>query len=130
MERQAEADGIKAKLVAEAAGKKEIAAALNTYSPEAARLQTLPDVLASVVKATEAAAMPLSEIERLTIIGGAHDAQDAVGGLLGVSPLAVAKIVEALKSSGVDLAAMLNRTPEPTEAAAAPSRGIDEPVLP
>lgn len=110
IERQAEADGIKAKLVAEAAGKKEIAAALNTYSPEAARLQTLPDVLASVVKATEAAAMPLSEIDRLSIIGGASDTQDAVGGLLGVSPLAVAKIVEALKSSGIDLPSMLNPT--------------------
>ncbi|UXA19015.1 flotillin family protein [Mycobacterium sp. SMC-4] len=110
VERQAEADGIRARLVAEAAGKKEIAAALNTYSPEAARLQTLPDVLQSVVKATEAAAVPLSEIERLSIIGGASDAQDAVGGLLGVSPMAVAKIVEVLKSSGIDLAAMLNRT--------------------
>jgi flotillin len=108
VERQAEADGIKAKLVAEAAGKKEIAAALNTYSPEAARLQTLPDVLASVVKATEAAAMPLSEIERLSIIGGSGDTQDAMGGLLGISPMAVAKIIEALKSSGIDLPAMLN----------------------
>lgn len=109
VERQAEADGIKARLVAEAAGKKEIAAALNSYSPEAARLQTLPDVLQSVVKATEAAAMPLSEIERLSIIGGSGDAQDAVGGLLGVSPLAVAKIVEALRASGIDVAAWLDR---------------------
>lgn len=109
VERQAEADGIKARLVAEAAGKKEIAAALNTYSPEAARLQTLPDVLQSVVKATEAAAMPLAEIERLSIIGGSNDAQDAVGGLLGVSPLAVAKIVEALRASGIDVAAWLDR---------------------
>ena len=113
-ERQAEADGIQARLVAEAVGKKEIAAALNSYSPEAARLQTLPDVLASVVKATEAAAMPLSEIERLSIIGGASDTQDAIGGLLGVSPMAVAKIVETLKTSGIDVAAMLNRSPEPT----------------
>jgi flotillin len=113
VERQAEADGIQAKLVAEAVGKKEIAAALNSYSPEAARLLTLPDVLASVVKATEAAAMPLSEIERLSIIGGASDAQDAVNGLLGVSPLAVAKIVEALKTSGIDLAALLNRPADP-----------------
>lgn len=112
VERQAEADGIQARLVAEAAGKKEIAAALNTYSPEAARLQTLPDVLQSVVKATEAAAMPLAEIERLSIIGGPSDAQDAVGGLLGVSPLAVAKIVESLRASGIDLAQLLNR-PEP-----------------
>ena len=109
VERQAEADGIKARLVAEAAGKKEIAAALNTFPPEAARLQTLPDVLQSVVKATEAAAMPLAEIERLSIIGGSNDAQDAVGGLLGVSPLAVAKIVEALRASGIDVAAWLDR---------------------
>ena len=29
----------------------------------------------------------------------------------GVSPVAVAKIVEALKTSGIDLAAMLNRSP-------------------
>ncbi|MBS1692421.1 MAG: flotillin family protein [Actinobacteria bacterium] len=110
IERQAEADGIKAKLVAEAAGKKEIAAALNTYTAEAARLQTLPDVLESVVKATEAAAMPLSEIERLSIIGGPGDTRDAVGGLLGVSPMAVAKIIEALKASGIDLPAMLNHS--------------------
>lgn len=109
VERQAEADGIKAKLFAEAAGKKEIAAALNTYSPEAARLQTLPDVLASVVKATEAAAMPLAEIERLSIIGGSGDTRDAIGGLLGVSPLAIAQVVETLKSSGIDLAALLSR---------------------
>lgn len=67
----------------------------------------LPDVLNSVVKATEAAASPLGEIERLSIIGGAGDAQDAVGGLLGISPLAVAKIIESLKSSGVDVAALL-----------------------
>ncbi|ANW63563.1 flotillin [Mycobacterium sp. djl-10] len=110
VERQAEADGMQAQLVAEAAGKREIAAALNTYSPEAARLQTLPDVLASVVKATEAAAMPLAEIERLSIIGGPSDTQDAVGGLLGVSPLAVAKIVESLRASGIDLAQLLNRS--------------------
>ncbi len=108
VEREAEADGIKAKLLAEAEGKKQIAAALNSYSSEAARLQMLPDVLQSVVKSTEAAAAPLAEIERLSIIGGSADTQDAVGGLLGVSPLAVAKTIEALKSSGIDVAAMLN----------------------
>lgn len=108
VERQAEADGVKARLVAEAAGKKEVAVALNSYSPDAARLLMLPDVLASVVKATEAAAMPLGEIERLSIIGGAGDAQDAVGGMLGVGPLAVAKIVEALRTSGIDVAALLS----------------------
>lgn len=107
VEQQAEAAGIEARLLAEANGKKEIAAALNSYTAEAARMLMLPDVLNSVVKATEAAASPLGEIERLSIIGGAGDAQDAVGGLLGISPLAVAKIIESLKSSGVDVAALL-----------------------
>jgi flotillin len=108
VEQQAEAAGIEAKLMAEAAGKKEIAAALNSYNADAARLLMLPDVLAAVVKSTEAAATPLASVDRLSIIGGSSDAQDAVGGLLGVSPLAVARIVESLKSSGIDLAEMLN----------------------
>ncbi|CAJ1508212.1 flotillin family protein [[Mycobacterium] burgundiense] len=119
VERQAEADGIKARLLAEADGKKEIAAALNSYSAGAARLQMLPEVLQSVIKSTEAAAAPLAEIERMSIIGGSGDVQDAIGGLLGVSPLAVAKTIEALKSSGIDVAAMLNRSDGDHPAAAA-----------
>jgi len=78
----------------------------------------LPDVLAAVVQATEAAAAPLSDIERLSIIGGAGDAQDAVGGLLGISPLGIAKVLETLKASGVDVAAMLRpRSSEPPQVA-------------
>ncbi len=116
VEQQAEAAGIEAKLLAEANGKKEIAAALNGYTAEAARLLMLPDVLASVVKATEAAAAPLAEIDRLSIIGGASDTQGAVGGLLGISPLAVANILESLKSSGIDVAAMLKGSADPDPA--------------
>lgn len=111
----AEADGIKAKLLAEADGKKEVAAALNAYTPEAARLLTLPDILASVVQATEAASKPIGEIERLSIIGGSGDAQDALGTLLGVSPQAVAKVIESLKVSGIDVADLLNRTQQVKE---------------
>lgn len=132
VEQLAEAAGIEAKLVAEAAGKKEIAAALNDYSADAARLLMLPDVLASVVKATEAAALPLASVDRLSIIGGSSDTQDAVGGLLGVSPLAVAKIVESLKSSGIDVAAMLNRAGS-TDAAGSdgqPAQPNSHPVAP
>ncbi|TDZ75683.1 Inner membrane protein YqiK [Mycobacteroides salmoniphilum] len=111
----AEADGIKAKLLAEADGKKEVAAALNAYTPEAARLLTLPDILASVVQATEAASKPIGEIERLSIIGGSGDARDALGTLLGVSPQAVAKVIESLKVSGIDVADLLNRTQQVKE---------------
>lgn len=113
VEQQAEADGIQARLVAEAAGKKRIAEALNSYTAEAARLSMLPDVLSSVVQATEAAASPLGDIERLSIIGGAGDARDALGGLLGISPLNLAKVLESLKSAGIDVAAMLNRPAAP-----------------
>jgi flotillin len=116
VEQQAEAAGIEAKLLAEANGKKEIAAALNGYTAEAARLLMLPDVLASVVKATEAAAAPLAEIDRLSIIGGSGDTQGAVGSLLGISPLAVANILESLKASGIDVAAMLNRNADKADA--------------
>ncbi|WP_434085416.1 flotillin family protein [Mycolicibacter virginiensis] len=115
----AEAEGTKAKLLAEAEGKKEIANALNSYSAEAARMLMLPDVLASVVAATQAAAAPLSDIERLSIVGGAGDAQDAIGGLLGISPLGIAKVLETLKASGVDVAAMLS--PKDTESPPVPN---------
>ncbi|MCV7383474.1 flotillin family protein [Mycolicibacter longobardus] len=115
----AEAEGTKAKLLAEAEGKKEIANALNSYSAEAARMLMLPDVLASVVQATQAAAAPLSDIERLSIVGGAGDAQEAIGGLLGISPLGIAKVLETLKTSGVDVAAMLR--PDSTEPPPAPN---------
>lgn len=123
----AEADGTKAKLLAEAEGKKKIAEALNSYSAEAARMLMLPDVLASVVQATQAAAAPLSDIERLSIIGGAGDTRDALGGLLGISPLSLAKVLETLRASGIDVAAMLNRNAEAPEqpAAAPPSDAVE-----
>ncbi|YCU34741.1 flotillin family protein [Mycobacteroides abscessus] len=116
----ADAEGIKAKLLAEADGKKEVAAALNAYTPEAARLLTLPDILNSVVQATEAASKPIGEIENLSIIGGAGDAQDALGTLFGVSPQAVAKVIESLRVSGIDVPDLLKRTQQ-ADAPASPA---------
>jgi flotillin len=107
-EKQAEADGIQAMLLAEAAGKAKIAEALNSYTADAARLLMLPDALNAMIESTKAASAPLSEIERLSIIGGAGDAKDAIGGLLGISPLSIAKSLESLKASGIDIAALLN----------------------
>lgn len=120
VEQQAAADGAKAKLLAEADGKKEVAAALNAYTPEAARLLTLPDILNSVVQATEAASKPIGEIENLSIIGGAGDAQDALGTLFGVSPQAVAKVIESLRVSGIDVPDLLKRTQQ-ADAPASPA---------
>jgi flotillin len=81
-------------------------------------------LLSSVVKATEAAAAPLVEIERLFIIGRAGDTQSALGGLLGISPLAIANILETLKSSGIDLASLLARS---DDTAAAPTNSHPSP---
>lgn len=124
----AEADGIKARLFAEAEGKKEVAAALNSYSTEAARLQMLPDILSSVVQATQAAASPLGEIERLSIIGGAGEARDALSGLLGISPLSLAQVLETLKASGIDVAAMLQpgNSQKPTKTTNTHAVPVDE----
>lgn len=111
---------LKAQSDAEADGKKEVAAALNAYTPEAARLLTLPDILNSVVQATEAASKPIGEIENLSIIGGAGDTQDALGTLFGVSPQAVAKVIESLRVSGIDVPDLLKRTQQ-ADAPASPA---------
>lgn len=135
VEQQAEADSLAAKLVAEAAGKKELADALRAeQQAEAAGIeaadgrgrrqegdrrgaQQLQRRRGPTADAARRAGLggqghrsrrrPLASVDRLSIIGGASDAQDAVGALLGVSPIAVAKIVESLRASGIDLAEML-----------------------
>lgn len=107
-EQQAEADGLRARLEAEASGKQEIAAALNAYSPAAAQLLMLPDVLAALVEATAAAAKPVGEIDRISIIGGSDGVSGSVGSLLGISPSTIAGVIETLESSGVDITGILN----------------------
>ena len=110
-EQLAEANGTRAKLSAEADGKKQMAEALNAYSPGAANLQNLPEILKALVQATEASAKPLGDIDSISIIGGAGDAQKSLQGILGISPLAIAGTVKALQESGIDLAGMLNKQP-------------------
>ncbi|MDV2474799.1 flotillin family protein [Rhodococcus zopfii] len=107
-EQQAEADGLRARLEAEASGKQEIAAALNAYSPAAAQLLMLPDVLTALVEATAAAAKPVGEIDRISIVGGADGVSGSVGSILGISPSTIAGVIETLEASGVDISGMLN----------------------
>lgn len=63
-----------------------IAEALNSYTPQAAQLLTLPDVLAALVDATAAAAKPVGDIDRISIVGGSDGAQGSIGSILGISP--------------------------------------------
>ncbi|MBT2274958.1 flotillin domain-containing protein, partial [Rhodococcus qingshengii] len=107
-EQQAEADGLRAKLEAEAAGKRQIAEALNSYTPQAAQLLTLPDVLAALVDATAAAAKPVGDIDRISIVGGSDGAQGSIGSILRISPQVIAGVIETLESSGVDITGLLN----------------------
>lgn len=107
-ELQAEADGLRAKLEAEAAGKKQVAEAFNAFTPQAAQLQNLPAVLAALVEATSAAAKPIGEIDRISIIGGADSAQGSIGSILGISPQVIAGVIETLEASGVDITGLLN----------------------
>lgn len=107
-EQLAEADGLRAKMEAEAAGKREIAAALNTFSEEAVRLQLAPEMMSTLVSATEVAARPLSEVKSITIFGDSDEAQAGLLGLAGISPKKVAEVIASLKSQGVDIASLLN----------------------
>lgn len=111
--REAEADGIRATLLAEAEGKAKIADALNGYTAEAAKLLTLPDVLEALGKMSDSSSAALGNIGNLSIVGGSADAKDAVGNLLGINPLNIAKTIEALKASGIDLAGVLGKSDEP-----------------
>ncbi|MEZ5153628.1 flotillin family protein [Rhodococcus zopfii] len=117
-EQQAEADGLRARLEAEASGKQEIAAALNAYSPAAAQLLMLPDVLTALVEATAAAAKPVGEIDRISIVGGADGVSGSVGSILGISPSTIAGVIETLEASGVDISGMLSAVGRRTDKAA------------
>ncbi len=125
-EQLAEANGLRAKLEAEADGKKQMAEALNAYSSNAANLQNLPEILKAFVQATEASAKPLGDIDSISIIGGAGDAQKSLQGILGISPMAIAGTVKALKDSGIDLVELLTKQPasEPVLAAVS-SDGVE-----
>ncbi|MGO4203108.1 SPFH domain-containing protein [Rhodococcus sp. TAF43] len=107
-EQQAEADGLRARLEAEADGKRKVAEALNAYTPAAAQMLMLPDVLAALVEATEAAAKPVGDIDRISIVGSADGVSGSVGSILGISPSTIAGVIETLESSGIDITGILN----------------------
>ncbi|RVW01472.1 SPFH domain-containing protein [Rhodococcus spongiicola] len=126
-EQEAEADGLRARLEAEADGKRKVAEALNAYTPAAAQMLMLPDILTALVEATEAAAKPVGEIDRISIIGGADGVNGSVGSILGISPSTIAGVIETLESSGVDITSILNsvgeRTRQGLSAETAPATG-------
>ncbi|GAB2636303.1 SPFH domain-containing protein [Prescottella soli] len=127
-EQEAEADGLRARLEAEADGKRKVAEALNAYTPAAAQLLLAPDVLHALVAATEAAAKPVGDIDRISIVGGGSDGvTSSIGSILGISPTVIAGVIETLENSGVDITGILNSIGRPTPSTGAATA---EPQIP
>lgn len=109
----AEAEGLRASLLAEAEGRHELAEALNAYNPEAIQLLMYQAFIEQLPKVVEAAALPMSQIEKVVLIdsGGASNGSGPAGGTLGRYANQLPVIVEQMAESfaavtGIDLMQM------------------------
>lgn len=107
-EQVAQADGLKANLLAEAAGKAEIAESFNQFGPDAIRMQMLPDILAAFQGAVAATAEQVGNIDNISIIGGSSDASGGVNSVLNAAPMTIARVLAVLNDAGIDLVGMIN----------------------
>ncbi len=105
----AEAEGLRASLLAEADGKKQLAEALNAYSEQAIRLLMYQAFVAELPKVVEAAALPMSQIDRVVLIdNGNGTGENGDGGTLGryanQLPVMVQQMAENFSAvTGIDL---------------------------
>lgn len=102
----AEAEGRRAALLAEADGKRQMAEALNAYQAQAMQLLMYQTFIEQLPKIVEAAAMPLSTIDRVVLIDGGNGASDGgvIGRYAGELPMIVEKMTESFAAvTGVDL---------------------------
>lgn len=117
-EGEAEAASLLAKLMAEAEGQTNMATALNLFTPEAMRLQLAPTMLKALVDATHEAAAPLSNIDRVSIIGGGSGSSSGglFGGLVDNTPKIMENIFQILEDHGFDITQLFgaSNTPAPT----------------
>jgi flotillin len=121
----AEAEGKRANLLAEAEGKTRLAEALNAYGPEAIQLLMYQSFMEQLPKVVEAAAMPLSTIDKVVLIDGGggngssngHDGSGTLGRYASELPLMVERMTESFAAvTGIDLKQMVqNHTGVPTE---------------
>jgi len=64
-------------------------------------MKVLPEIAGKI-------AQPLSQIDKITIIGGGNGADDGVGNIAGNVPVVMAKLFESMKeTTGVDLAEIM-----------------------
>lgn len=101
----ATAEGERQLLLARAEGQAKLADALNTFSEAAAQLQMLPEILRAMVDQTAAAAKPVGEIDKITVISSGNG--DVTGGIQNIVPETLMKTVAMLESQGIDVASMV-----------------------
>jgi len=101
---QAEAAAIQARALAEAAGMEKKAEAYQKYNQAAMAemmIKVLPEIAGKIAE-------PLSQIDRITIIGGGNGAENGVEAVAGNVPVVMAKLFESMKeATGVDLAEIM-----------------------
>lgn len=101
---EAEAAAIQAKALAEAEGMEKKAEAYQKYNKAAMAemmIQVLPEIAGKI-------AQPLSQIDKITIIGGGENSSDGVSAVAGNVPVVMAKLFESMKeATGVDLAEIM-----------------------
>lgn len=101
---EAEASAIQAKALAEAEGMEKKAEAYQKYNKVAMAemmIKVLPEVAARIAE-------PLSQIDKITIIGGGGDSSASIASVAGNVPVVMAKLFESMKeTTGVDLAEIM-----------------------
>ena len=101
---EAEAAAIRAKALAEAEGMEKKAEAYQKYNKAAMAemmIQVLPEIAGRIAE-------PLSQIDKITIIGSSGDTDNGVGAIAGNVPVVMAKLFESMKeTTGVDLAEIM-----------------------
>lgn len=101
---EAEAAAIQAKAIAEAEGMEKKAQAYQKYNKAAMAemmIQVLPEIAGKIAE-------PLSQIDKITIIGGGSDGDNGVGAVAGNVPVVMAKLFESVReATGVDLAEIM-----------------------
>ena len=99
---EAEAAAIRAKALAEAEGMEKKAEAYQKYNKAAMAemmIQVLPEIAGKIAE-------PLSQIDKITIIGGVSE--KGVGSVAGNVPVVMARLFESMKeTTGVDLAEII-----------------------
>ena len=102
--RQREAEAKKYEREKEAEGMEKKAQAYQKYNHAAMAemmMKVLPEIAGKI-------AQPLSQIDKITIIGGGNGADDGVGNIAGNVPVVMAKLFESMKeATGVDLAEIM-----------------------